>query len=662
MQEIILQEIIIKNYRSYKDATFTFPLTAGLRMLSGENKLTPRLGSNGSGKSSFWDAVEWCFHGTSVQGSKISDSLTWGATTASVVTKLFIGGQLNVINRYGPPVKIELNGTLVEQTEIDKLLGLSKLRFLHSVIFGQDQRLFPDLTVPERGTLLDDVLGLAIWQKATDVAGSKHTELEKQLLKKKSDISFLTGKATSLPSNAQIETDIKQWEQDKENQLIFIRSNSLTWLQQGTSLIENLEKQKEEWKTKLLEQIEAKALEIENLEAELAPIKFKVETELANPFGVQISILEQQLKEAQTQRSQYSLEQNKAQFNFESCVEAEKLWNNDICPACKEPITADKKKHELACLQTAQVKCREQQKEAFRMLKEVDAIIADRNNQLKELSAITIEEKTKLEGSKKEVSRIEVAVTNVERQARILIEQFDSPENPYETQITTLRARQNPYTQQEQDLLTKVNPFTAKLAELTKERAKVEDELVELQCQYNLIESSMTAAEYWKHGFKRIRLFFIQHILAALEIEIQSAVSSLGLEQWQIKLATESETKSGSTKLGIQIHVKSPEAEAQWNSWCGGEKQRLRLAIAMGLSSLIQRASGCFWNLEVWDEPTRALSPQGVDDLLEALRYRAGSSKKQLWLTDHSSIQYSGFEEVWIAVKEQTGSIIVKSS
>lgn len=649
MRTVLIQEVKIRNYRSFRNLTISFPNSLGLRMLAGEN---------GKGKSSFWDAIEWCLHASSIQGSKISDTLTWEEETASVTLKLLVNGQQNTIHRYGPPVKVELNGELVEQPKIDELIGLSRLRFLHSVIFGQDQKLFPDLPVPERGALLDDVLGLGVWQKATEAAGAKYSDFEKQLLEKRSDLTYINGRLASLQMNATVEKEIANWEQDKENQLYDIRNSILAYETEQNVIIENLEKQKEEWKTKILEQIEAKALEIENLEAELAPIKFKDENVLTTPFAVQIGLLEKQLQDENKEREDQLVIIHQCNSDYQNCLKAEGFWANDKCPVCNQQITKEKKNHELQCSAKIKQELEVKINEASEWKKRAEASILATDKELRDYRETTIRENEKNKAIKKEVLRIEAQIAILEHEAKRLITQFDSNDNPYEKQIVQLKQRENPYEKQERDLLVKVNPFVEKLDNLKKDRKQLERELVAQELSYKSMEAQMTAAEYWKHGFKRIRLYFVQQVLSALQIEIQSAISSLGLNGWSVELSTETLTKSETVKLGIQLTIKSHEIEANWNVFSGGEKQRLRLGIALGLASLIQRASGVVWHLEVLDEQSKSLDAQGIEDLLETLRNRTDTLKKQIWISDHTNLQFAGFDSVWTVTKDKDGSHI----
>ena len=86
-------------------------------------------------------------------------------------------------------------------------------------------------------------------------------------------------------------------------------------------------------------------------------------------------------------------------------------------------------------------------------------------------------------------------------------------------------------------------------------------------------------------------------------------------------------------------------------TWSGGEGQRVRLAVAMGLASLIQRQAGISINFEVFDEPTQFLSETGIENLLECLRHRAAVLHKSIWLCDHRTLLCSNFSEIWVVRK-----------
>jgi ABC-type transport system involved in cytochrome bd biosynthesis fused ATPase/permease subunit len=79
-----------------------------------------------------------------------------------------------------------------------------------------------------------------------------------------------------------------------------------------------------------------------------------------------------------------------------------------------------------------------------------------------------------------------------------------------------------------------------------------------------------------------------------------------------------------------------------------------------GLSNLIRDRTGADIPLEVWDEPTQGLSEEGVLDLLDCLAARAKREDRQIWVVDHRSLGYGGFDGTATVVKTEAGSHIVQ--
>src|SRR3569623_1602477 len=158
MRTISLESLHIKNFKSYHDAEIVFTLSSGLKYLGGENLTEPELGANGAGKSKLWDALFWCLYGTSTRDGRASDLVTWEAKQPFVVLSLDIDGEQHLISRSGNPNKIHHNGQEATQEAVNALVGLSKARFRHSVLFGQAVPFFIDLSPTERASILDEVL------------------------------------------------------------------------------------------------------------------------------------------------------------------------------------------------------------------------------------------------------------------------------------------------------------------------------------------------------------------------------------------------------------------------------------------------------------------------------------------------------------------------
>jgi len=197
------------------------------------------------------------------------------------------------------------------------------------------------------------------------------------------------------------------------------------------------------------------------------------------------------------------------------------------------------------------------------------------------------------------------------------------------------------------DLLTKVEQQCAEVAEGI---AAAEPRIAELQV-------SQAQTGFWKQGFRQVRLWQVNRILTMFEIETAAAAAQLGVGDWQVKFATEAETKSGSVRPGIHVTATNPAKRGDYRSYSFGEAQRIKLAISLGLSSLIQALAGVCHTLQVFDEPTAWLSVEGIDDLLKCLYDRAHQHDLSIWLLDHRSMTFP-FDATYMVVKEHAGSSV----
>lgn len=691
MRSLSLNSLLIRNYRSFKDDLIYFPQTPGLRLLTGDNQVDKRLGANGAGKSSVWDAFVWGVTGTPIRGGKISSILAWDEIGVQVVADINVDSNNYLIERIGPPERIKINGEPATQEQVNNILGMSRMRLLHSVIFGQGIPLFPDIPVPKRGELFDEVLDLEIWSRCSDAATNKHKILSHDLDEQLKSFNRYAGMLSGMQTDESIVVQMNQWQEQWAKELLFLQGQidtweeqknlslneldetSKTWVEQQQVIILDLQQQEEQWKEEALKILEEKASKIEELEGAVSRLRTNLEISIDNPFHGQLFILEKQRPAEEAQLGVYGRQLYNAEQQLAKIYREAPLWEEAVCPNCHQPISQEKKQFEIRAAEQQKKVSLELKAAAENGIKQTKELLSRIQLEIQNLRSISDKEQEKRKSTEKEIVILEKQIEELVAEATQLVNQRNN-NSPYTKSIADQRNKVNPYIAQREKIQSKnnpfvdsvaiqkdkMNPFIGLLERNKQDRKQLTEKVDELKKDADTIEAQMIAAEYWKHGFKRIRLFFVEQILLALEIEIQSALSGLGLDNWKVSLATESETKSGSLKLGINIYIKSPKSEGSWDVWSGGETQRLRLAIAMGVSSLIQRAAGIWYNIEVWDEPTNWLGNEGIEDLLAALQYRAESQNKQIWIVDHRALTYSGFKEIYGVVKDEEGSKMIK--
>jgi DNA repair exonuclease SbcCD ATPase subunit len=109
----------------------------------------------------------------------------------------------------------------------------------------------------------------------------------------------------------------------------------------------------------------------------------------------------------------------------------------------------------------------------------------------------------------------------------------------------------------------------------------------------------------------------------------------------------------------VFVHSPANDEPVKWESWSGGETQRLQLAGDLGLANLIMQQAGLSNTVEFFDEPSTHLSPEGMMDLANMLHERAVSEGKRVWIVDHTSITNFGeFIGIITARKSSNGSTI----
>jgi DNA repair exonuclease SbcCD ATPase subunit len=206
-----------------------------------------------------------------------------------------------------------------------------------------------------------------------------------------------------------------------------------------------------------------------------------------------------------------------------------------------------------------------------------------------------------------------------------------------------------------------VNPFIEYLERAKEYERTLHDEVDDLRARIADAEGVHYIKQMWVTGFKEIRLREIASALSELEVEVNSAVVALGLNDWSLEFAVDRELKGGTVQRGFNVTVRAPDAKDKpvpWEAWSGGEKQRLRIAGNAGLSDLVRARTGCGLQLEVWDEPTNGLSPEGKTDLFEYLAERARNEARIIILLDHQAHDFGGFAGTCTIIKTPSGSRI----
>lgn len=599
-----LLSLAVEGFRSFLTSQHLdlSTLAPGLYLVSGANLLEPSLEGNAAGKSSLFEAFYWCLYGKTSRSLKASNIRSWSGGGPCAVTVAF---DQATIHRTWNPNSLLLNHEPVDQGTLDTALGISPETLLHSVYFAQFSPFFLDLTPTARMEIYSAVLGLGLWEQKSDEA--KEWAKEAGVAVKNAELAY-----------ARIEE----------------RLRTLQSLDYSASLAD--------WQAQQEKRIQAAAREIGDIERDLARLSPELAEAGAALLGARqaAKLHAAELEEAQeaanrAAEARLTAERQgaAAQAKFTAAMEAAKRFaalKVGECPECGQAIPAGHTKSHTEHLRKAVKVAEAEVKAKMAEVKEATALTDRTLKALKHLRDLTPNSDT-----------IKAKHASLEQRSA------DLNKRKY-TLAHSLAA-----------LRHEANPFLAEVAKVKKQVEELKKEARTHQAELDELRTIQAQFEFWVKGFKEVRYQVMQESLIQLNAEANECLHSLGLEEWALEFIVEQETKSGTMRRGFLCEVMSPYTEDRvpWEAWSGGESQRLRLAAQLGVANLLTSRTGRQFDFEFWDEPTTAMSPGGIKDLLRTLQERAQTQGKRIFVADHRAFDFP-FDGTLLIEKTEEGSML----
>lgn len=610
-----IHKITIQGFKSFtKEQILDLnKIEAGLSFISGENRAEPSLGANGTGKSSIWEALTFAFFGKTSTNIKAGDIKNWQTEDKCKVSVEFTQQDVPyTLLRTWNPNSLKLNTETVSQDRLDEILGMNFASFIYSIFISQQADKFVDLSPVEKMDLFSTVLDLDKWSTFSDVAKEKKNILEKAGNELEKERIALEGEVTGLDVgdlDALIEENEKARESNILNEKGELTNLEIRYIKTVDALVKAQDNVKENDRLyneemNIVSDCINQTNDSQNLQMLIKKDLYKIE--------VQLELGEE--------------EQRKIKNTF----------LEPICSHCFQSVKPEVLNKQLAIVERSLSQLQQQYKEKY------DLFDIAETDHAKYTSELQIEKKV-LEALAVKVSNGQHEVTALEKDAANLLGWIaDSKER-----LQTLQSTANPFTamkQMKQD----------KLEELKKK--------VNLIAQQQFVNVQKSCIyDYWIKGFKETKLMLLSEAVKEFEIEINNKLQELGMGEWAVKTEVDTETKAGTIKRGFNILIQSPLNTnlVPFSCWSGGEGQRLRLAITLGLIDFIKNKRGVTWDILIFDEPTQFLSEEGISDLIETLKDKAVNDGIKVFLIDHRNLRSFGdFTSEIKVVKNREGSRI----
>lgn len=586
-------------------------LDNGLIFVSGENKVEPKLGGNGVGKSALFEALSFVFFGKTSTNLKAGDIKNWYSTEKCAVTIEFErNGEQHTLTRTWNPNTLVLDSRTVAQDEVNDLIGMNFESFSYSVFISQFGQKFLDFTPSEKLNIFTSILEdkLKEWDSFVDKATLNYKSYTEEVSEIRNSISELNGKLSILEKN-----DYSKLSEEWENYHIEKVQSFIDTISINKAVLEGYSKELKE-KNK-----ELKKLGEDFDESVLDEIEENIKkyTNQGNEYAKTISGLNTEIR-----------------MINKDLKDLQGLGNK--CPTCKQKVDGKVIKTETDVLKEQISNTEELLNGFIKKEKEIAKSLSnEKNKKVKEIEKLNKQER-EINDLDKEVTVLENDIVNCKDRIDYNLVELEKEKN-----------NKNPYTDMISDNDSKVKMLKRKLLYQEEELDRTK-RLVEIY-------------KYWQKGFKDIKLMLTSEALDEFEIEINNNLQNLGLADWKVKLLVDTETKSGSVKRGFNIFVKSPVNEnlVPFDCWSGGEGQRIRIATTLGLVDFISNKRGSLWNILVLDEISRHLSTSGIEDVIYLLRNKALENNMKIFYIDHKDLHtYGGFTSTINIIKDDKGSKI----
>lgn len=660
---MILKTIEARDFCSFDHFRFDVPAD-GFHLLTGEN-FQDKTGSNGAGKSTLMNALCWCLYGKDTAGDSAGELLRWAGPKTYWVEVTF---DTCKIRRQWNPNSLTVDGEVVEKDGAERKIGLTYDQFLMTVVIRQGALHFLDLSASNKLAFLSKVFKLDKWMELSSDAKAERDKFQSALGASESKVQFLSREQVQIEAELELQKELVQkWEVEKKlreerlnEELSATNLRAVQWDDERRMHLESVQEKLDAAYEMKVKSEEAWKEDVDRVLKELDEVSVKMEK--AKPDRSQYLQDLKFIRDIELENDPRSLQDEKIEVNLALFALSEQLNvppNFERCETCKQELATEEAKKETALRRSKMV---EDHARLSKRLEELDLGIEERLEVLKEVSV----SRQELEATGKELDRQELEWEGLREKYNLLDRERDKlaeAKNPFEAQIEIYEAdlsreMENPeytvirkYVKDLANLEKETNPHHNQI-ELSQTRLETvkEDQEKEKQVIADL-EQSVSDTEFWKAEFPLVRLDVVKKVISDMELYLNQALGKLGMPFHTIRLSTERELKKGTSANELNLQIYRDDTRVNLNRASGGERQRYRLAVALGIADMIKDRLGVVWNLIWLDEPSMGLSREGIHDILEML---SGWNGCRI-MAEHRVEDFGRFDSVIKVTKNEQG-------
>ena len=582
----------------------------GLLLIQGENQDDPSAESNGAGKSSVPDAIEWVLYGITARGVTADAVVNRRAKKdAEGHVELDDNGQIFRISRYRkhsvhkndvivqqktPAGWVDLHKGTTQATQevINKIMGCSVEVFQAAVYAGQER--MPDLpamTDKQLKVLIEEAAGVEVLEKAYALANRQAADTKAALAKVVGKLETAK-RAVELAKDelARLEAEATSFEAGR-------KSRAAAVLAPAAAIGKEIEAMK----------VDLVNLDVSALRAERSGIEAALASRAAEEAKLESYQEAQRYAQRAFDAATYAAQSQKTEVErLKAAIKNIEERVGNPCGECGKPYC----EHDVDAARNAQ---REKLKAALQKLNETANTYKSLKAELEKATSTVASFRASMTDVSAETARlreIDRALEVTRNLERRIAER--TAEVARIKELAAMRLKEpNPYEAQVASAKTRLEAHETEALMLEAERRAKEDEL--------LLHEDV-AKVFSPAGVRAHILDTITPFLNDRTAEILGALSDGNLKAvW----STLKRTAKGELKEKFNIDVINETGADSFAGCSGGEKRKVRLATALALQDAVASRATKPINLFIGDEIDHALDESGLERLMSILTAKA---------------------------------------
>lgn len=675
----------IKNFFSHEESEVSFDFKSCLLIGNTEGDYSK---SNGSGKSSIFEALLWALFNKS-RAPKVSDLVRWGENSASVELEFETDGELYLVKRdrnnknrvssvnFYKRVEdkwVDCSGSTPSLTNdiIEKTIRLDYKTFLNTTYFRQnDASEFAESEPYRRKEILKSIVDIAKWDSWEDKSKDKIRTLKAEI----KTLELKSSEAEDLSQKKELEMDLleKCSREIKrvEHTLSTEEDSYQVFLQELLTLKSNLDFSSMDTTEQKIKEINSnlglKSKHLLKINDDISKAKSGIEKCSTGISKIEKFLSGKRIVEVKNEDvSLVSENISNLKSNIKYCDKMiQNLQSKSIdsgeCEMCGSDISHShveffnkKRDDEISHLRKEKNDSNEKLKLMLLNLKDMEETLnlnkkisdaIDKKSFAEERVSALISD---LERSTEEKKSIETLIFDLEKELVIHEEKLSSlKDSSYEDCEVKVKKKRSTIERIREELFLKKKEIGVHEANL-KQYSERLDSLSKVREQLDLKRVEMEDYTYLKNVFGKggIQTILLENVIKNHQAIANSVLSEICNEPIQIHMDTQKTSADGTRTLEtLDLKIRKDGNMLSYDSLSGGEKFRISIALALGLRDLAARFGGANLNLIMLDEVNSPLDRYGVETLFVNVIEKISERYKTMVITHDESLKEK-FENV----------------